>query len=97
MRFFKDFYYITNFKTFFVTFLSICATYICITYEIHADLPLALVSIAIIFPVDRILDMIRTVVNVTGDATVSTIIANGEGLLNYQEHDPSETFDLDSK
>ena len=51
MRFFNDFYYITNFKTFFVTFLSICATYICITYEIHADLPLALVSIAIIFPV----------------------------------------------
>jgi hypothetical protein len=51
MRFFKDFYYITNFKTFFVTFLSICATYICIKYEIHADLPLALVSIAIIFPV----------------------------------------------
>lgn len=31
--------------------------------------------IAIIFPVDRILDMCRTVVNVTGDATVSTIVA----------------------
>ena len=30
--------------------------------------------IAIIFPVDRILDMCRTVVNVTGDATVSTIV-----------------------
>lgn len=53
--------------------------------------------IAIIFPVDRILDMIRTVVNVTGDATVSTIIANGENMLNYEEHDPSETFDLDSE
>lgn len=52
--------------------------------------------IAIIFPVDRILDMIRTVVNVTGDATVSTIIANGEDMLHYQEHDPSDTFDLDS-
>src|SRR5690606_42053235 len=35
--------------------------------------------IAIIFPVDRILDMFRTVVNVTGDATVSSIIADGEG------------------
>lgn len=33
---------------------------------------------AIIFPVDRILDMSRTVVNVTGDATVSTIIASSE-------------------
>ena len=30
--------------------------------------------IAIIFPVDRILDMCRTVVNVTGDATVAAII-----------------------
>lgn len=53
--------------------------------------------IAIIFPVDRILDMFRTVVNVTGDATVSTIIADGEGMLNYQpDVDPTETFDLDS-
>lgn len=34
--------------------------------------------IAIIFPVDRILDMIRTTVNVTGDATVATIIAQSE-------------------
>lgn len=37
--------------------------------------------IAIIFPVDRILDMCRTVVNVTGDATVSSIIAQSEGEL----------------
>jgi Na+/H+-dicarboxylate symporter len=53
--------------------------------------------IAIIFPVDRILDMFRTVVNVTGDATVSSIIADGEGMLHYEDaKDPSETFDLDS-
>lgn len=39
--------------------------------------------IAIIFPVDRILDMCRTVVNVTGDAAISTIIANEQGELNY--------------
>lgn len=37
--------------------------------------------IAIIFPVDRILDMCRTVVNVTGDATVSTLVASSEGEL----------------
>lgn len=35
--------------------------------------------IAIIFPVDRILDMCRTVVNVTGDCAVSTFIASTEG------------------
>lgn len=37
--------------------------------------------IAIIFPVDRPLDMLRTVVNVTGDTTVSTIVAKSEGEL----------------
>ena len=30
--------------------------------------------ISIIFPVDRILDMCRTVVNVTGDATVCSVV-----------------------
>lgn len=53
--------------------------------------------IAIIFPVDRILDMFRTVVNVTGDAVVCSIIADGENMLHYKEKDnPSETFDLES-
>ena len=40
--------------------------------------------IAIIFPVDRILDMCRTVVNVTGDATVSTLIAKSENDLDME-------------
>lgn len=52
--------------------------------------------IAIIFPVDRILDMFRTIVNVTGDITVSAVIAEGEGLLDYPgEKDPSRTFDVE--
>ena len=37
--------------------------------------------IALIFPVDRILDMCRTVVNVTGDGAVSTLIAHSEDEL----------------
>jgi len=41
--------------------------------------------IAIIFPVDRILDMCRTVVNVTGDATVSSVIAKTENELNFKQ------------
>ncbi len=50
--------------------------------------------IAIIFPVDRILDMCRTVVNVTGDATVSSIIAKSEGMLHYDANkDPDDAFD----
>lgn len=38
-------------------------------------------GVALIFAVDRILDMLRTVVNVTGDATVATVIASSEGQL----------------
>ena len=38
-------------------------------------------GLALIFGVDRILDMIRTVVNVTGDATVATVVASTEGQL----------------
>lgn len=39
-------------------------------------------GIGLIFAVDRILDMCRTVVNVTGDATVATVIAKSEGEIN---------------
>jgi len=35
--------------------------------------------IALIFPIDRPLDMLRTVVNVTGDATAASVIAKSEG------------------
>lgn len=41
--------------------------------------------IAIIFPVDRILDMCRTVVNVTSDISVATIVAHSEDELEYQQ------------
>jgi Na+/H+-dicarboxylate symporter len=39
-------------------------------------------GIALILGVDRILDMTRTAVNVTGDATVTCIVANSEGELD---------------
>ncbi len=39
-------------------------------------------GLALIFAVDRPLDMCRTVVNVTGDATVSMLIAKSEGKLS---------------
>ena len=38
-------------------------------------------GIALILGVDRILDMLRTVTNVTGDATVATVIAASENAL----------------
>jgi Na+/H+-dicarboxylate symporter len=43
---------------------------------------LPLEAIGIILAVDRILDMLRTSVNVTGDAAVACIVANSENLID---------------
>ena len=48
---------------------------------------LPLEAIGIILAVDRILDMIRTSVNVTGDATVACIVAHSESLLDKEIFD----------
>ena len=42
-------------------------------------------GLALIIAVDRPLDMCRTIVNVTGDATVSVMIANSEGTLDHEK------------
>ncbi len=44
----------------------------------------ALFIIAFIFPFDRILDMMRTVTNVTGDAAVASAVAKWEGELDEE-------------
>jgi Na+/H+-dicarboxylate symporter len=41
-------------------------------------------GIALIIGVDRLLDMTRTIVNVTGDCTVACIVAKSEGELNTE-------------
>jgi Na+/H+-dicarboxylate symporter len=41
-------------------------------------------GIALIIGVDRLLDMLRTAVNVTGDATVATIVASSEDELDRE-------------
>ncbi len=53
-----------------------------------SKMPLAL---ALIFAIDRPLDMLRTVINVTGDATVATIVAKSVGKL--REPHPKEWDD----
>jgi Na+/H+-dicarboxylate symporter len=56
----------------------------------YAGIPEA--GLALIFAVDRPLDMCRTVVNVTGDATVSMLVAKSQGKLgdpkvkNWDDH-----------
>jgi len=53
----------------------------------QAGLPLE--GVALILGVDRLLDMVRTAVNVTGDATVSLIVAYHEQALDLNVyHDP---------
>ncbi|WP_027329855.1 dicarboxylate/amino acid:cation symporter [Marinimicrobium agarilyticum] len=49
----------------------------------QAGLPVE--GVALIIGVDRLLDMVRTAVNVTGDAMVSTIVANSEGMLDRKQ------------
>lgn len=43
-------------------------------------------GIALILGIDRLLDMCRTVANIVGDATVATVIARTEGVLEQTEH-----------
>ena len=42
-------------------------------------------GIALIIGIDRILDMARTAVNVTGDATISCIVAKFEKKLDLKK------------
>ena len=47
-------------------------------------------GIALIIGVDRLLDMMRTAVNVTGDATVSAIVARSEDKFDIEVFESSE-------
>lgn len=47
-------------------------------------------GVALILGVDRILDMLRTTTNVTGDMVVATVVANSEGQLGEINLDPSK-------
>ena len=49
---------------------------------VFAQVGLPMEGIGLILGVDRLLDMVRTAVNVSGDAVVSTIVAKSEGKLN---------------
>ena len=51
---------------------------------ILSSLGLPLDAIGLILAVDRILDMIRTSVNVIGDSAIACIVGNSENLLNKE-------------
>ena len=53
-------------------------------------------GIAMILGVDRLLDMSRTMINVTGDTTVTTIVARSEGELDldvFHDRDAGERYE----
>ncbi len=54
---------------------------------------LPLEGVAIIAGIDRILDMARTTVNVTGDAMVSVLIAKSENELDMDIYNSTERSD----
>jgi Na+/H+-dicarboxylate symporter len=54
----------------------------------QVGLPVA--AIGVIYGVDRLLDMARTAVNVTGDAVISVIVARGENEFDQQVFDSRE-------
>ena len=47
-----------------------------------SSINLPIEGVAIIAGIDRILDMLRTTINITGDATITLIIDNSEGTLD---------------
>jgi predicted membrane chloride channel (bestrophin family) len=51
MKIFKSFFSIINYKTLIMAAVSIAASYVCIHYQIKAQFPLYLISIAIVFPI----------------------------------------------
>jgi Na+/H+-dicarboxylate symporter len=56
---------------------------------------LPLEGIGLILGVDRLLDMCRTAVNITGDAMVSTVVAKGENKIDMDVYNDPEAGDID--
>ena len=57
-------------------------------------------GIMLIIGVDRLLDMLRTAVNVTGDGMVATIVARSEGDLDmevFEDPDAGQVYDDDDE
>ena len=57
---------------------------------VFAQVGLPIEGIGLILGVDRLLDMIRTAVNVSGDAVVSVIVAKSEGQLDLDVYNDPE-------
>lgn len=54
-------------------------------------------AIGVIMGVDRIVDMFRTTVNITGDAICATVVARSEQAINDQVFESDDDFELKPK
>jgi Na+/H+-dicarboxylate symporter len=55
-------------------------------------------GIALILGIDRLLDMLRTAVNVTGDGAVTCVVAQSEGALDREIFmDPKAVLDPEER
>ena len=57
---------------------------------VFTQVGLPMEGIGLVLGVDRLMDMIRTAVNVSGDATVSVIVAKSEGKLDESIYNDME-------
>jgi Na+/H+-dicarboxylate symporter len=65
---------------------------------VFAQVGLPVEGIGLILGVDRLMDMIRTAVNVSGDAAVTAIVAKSEGKLDlavFNEAEAGSLYDAD--
>lgn len=65
---------------------------------VFTQVGLPIEGIALIIGVDRLLDMMRTAVNVTGDAATTCVVAKSEGKLNlktYNDPDAGQYEEID--
>lgn len=63
---------------------------------VFSQVGLPLEGIGLILGVDRLLDMVRTAVNVSGDAVVSTIVARSEGKLDIAVYNDPDAGAFDA-
>jgi len=62
---------------------------------VFAQVGLPIEGIDLILGVDRLMDMIRTAVNVSGDAVVSSIVAKSEGKLDMDVFNDPDAGTID--
>ncbi len=63
---------------------------------VFSQVGLPIEGIGLILGVDRLLDMIRTAVNVSGDAAVSCVVAKSEGKLNVDVYNDPSAGEVDA-